>query len=203
MKGGGALSQRPAAWYCEAMREGPLHWHELDRTLVQRCGVFDLYRSRRRNGHREGDFHLLTARDWANVVPVLEAGGRHERFVMVRQYRHGIDQVTVEFPAGLIELDEGPEAAAARELLEETGFRARRLVGLGAIVPNPAFMNNTCHSFCAEGLERVEELRLDELEVLEVLEVPLEELQRQIGQAPYVNSMTALALFWYLRYRSA
>jgi len=178
-----------------------LHWEELDSSLIQDCRVFDLYRSRRRNGAREGDFFLLRARDWVNVVPVLRGPGGQERFVMVKQYRNGIDRVTVEFPAGLIESGEAPESAAARELLEETGCRAERLALIGTMAPNPAFMNNRCHSFYADGLERVEELSLDELEVLEVLEVPVEELEERIGQAPYENAMTALALFWYLRSR--
>jgi len=176
-----------------------LHWDELESTLIQSCRVFDLYRSRRRNGTREGEFYLLRAQDWVNVVPVLRDREGGERFLMVKQFRNGIERVTVEFPAGLIEAGEQPADAAARELLEETGCRAESMVPIGTIVPNPAFMNNTCYSFCARGLEKVEELALDELEVLEVLEVPVEELRERIGQAPYENGMTALALFWYLR----
>ena len=181
--------------------DGALLWEELESSLIQSCRVFDLYRSRRRHGDKEGEFYLLKARHWVNVVPVLGGSEGPERFLMVKQYRQGIDRVTVEFPAGLIEEGEDPRAAAERELLEETGCKAGRIVPIGTIVPNPAFMDNTCFSFLAEDLVRVEELSLDDLEVLEVLEIPVRELERRIGEEPFLNSMTALALFWYLRYR--
>jgi ADP-ribose pyrophosphatase len=176
-----------------------LSWQEIHSSLIQACGIFDLYRSRRRNRSREGDFYLLRARNWVNVVPVLP-GPDGVRFLMVRQYRQGIEGVTVEFPAGLVEEGEKPDRAAARELLEETGCRAR-LVPIGTIAPNPAFMDNLCYSFLAEDLQRVAEPSLDELELLEVVEVPAAILEQAIGTAPFLNSMTALAYFWYLRSR--
>jgi ADP-ribose pyrophosphatase len=182
--------------------DGSLHWEELDSTLLRRCGVFDLYRSRRRNQDREGDFYLLRARDWVNVVPVLRGPDGSESFLMVKQYRHGIDRVTVEFPAGLIETGEEPLAGARRELLEETGCTAGRILPMGTIKPNPAFMDNTCYSFLAEELVRAEEPSLDELEALQVVQVPVGELEERVGEEPYLNSMTAVALFWYLRHRT-
>ena len=63
------------------------------------------------------------------------------------------------------------------------------------------FMDNTCYSFLAEELVRVQDPSLDELEALQVLEVPVDELEERIGEEPYLNSMTAVALFWYLRHR--
>jgi ADP-ribose pyrophosphatase len=182
--------------------DGSLHWEELDSVLLRRCGVFDLYRSRRRNEEREGDFYLLRARDWVNVVPVLRGAGGAERFLMVKQYRQGIDRVTVEFPAGLVETGEEPLAGARRELREETGFTAGRIVPIGTTAPNPAFMDNTCYSFLAEELVRAEEPSLDELEALQVVQVPVGELEDRVGEEPYLNSMTAVALFWYLRHRT-
>jgi 8-oxo-dGTP pyrophosphatase MutT (NUDIX family) len=192
--------------------DGHLHWETVDSKLVKRCGIFDLYESKRRaQDGREGVFHLLEAPDWVNVVPVVRDGRGRTCFLMVRQYRQGISRTTVEFPAGLIEAGESPEAAAGRELYEETGYRSESLKPIGTIYPNPAFMTNRCYTFLARNLhpengarepaERpVEgENRLDELELLDALLVPIDTVVAEIGRGPFCNSMTVLALYWYQR----
>ena len=143
---------------------------------------------------------MLEAPTWVNVVPVLSQDSLGERLIMVRQFRQGISAPTVEFPAGLAEAGEDPREAAARELAEETGYRARSLEPIGSVAANPAFMTNWCLTFCAEGLTAGTR-RPDALEDLEVLEVPTERLRAAIGQGEFVNSMTAVALLWYLRHR--
>ncbi|MBN2553348.1 MAG: NUDIX hydrolase [Spirochaetales bacterium] len=185
-------------------RDEHLVWKDVSSRLIKRCGIFDLYESQRRtqNG-RQGVFHLLTAPDWVNVVPLLTDERGRSCFLMVRQFRQGISSITVEFPAGLVEPGETPERAAERELLEETGYRSQSLQPIGTIVPNPAFMNNRCHTFLAEDLSRHApaggEHGPDELELLDVLLVPVDTLLARIGRRPYCNSMTALALYWYQR----
>jgi ADP-ribose pyrophosphatase len=193
-------------------RDDHLRWNDIDSRLVKPCGIFDLYESKRRaqNG-KVGTFHLLEAPDWVNVVPLLQDENGVGCFLMVRQYRQGIRRTTVEFPAGLIEPGEQPAAAAERELFEETGYRPKSLKPIGRVFPNPAFMTNRCYTFLAEDLYRggggegSEEGpahgpgRLDELELLDVLLVPMNTLAEQIGEGPFSNSMTAVALFWYQR----
>ena len=83
-------------------------------------------------------FYRIDSADWVNVVPVTPAG----EIVMVRQYRHGLRDVTLEIPGGMVDPGETPEQAAARELLEETGYRAERLEALGSVNPNPALFGN-------------------------------------------------------------
>ncbi len=177
-----------------------LAWRERQRALIARCGIFDLVRSERVAADgRQGSFYLLEAPGWVNVVPVLP--GR--RFLMVRQYRQGLERTTLEFPAGLVESGEEPEQAARRELAEETGRQASSLVPIGRVAANPAFMNNWCSTFCAEGLGPAGKPRPDELERLQVVEVDEAELAEKIGKGELVNSMTMVAWSWYLRYRGA
>jgi ADP-ribose pyrophosphatase len=176
-----------------------LRWTERSRELLARCGVFDVYRSRRvAPDGREGDFHVLEAPDWINVVPVVREPGREPCFLMVRQHRHGADRVTTEFPAGLVEPGELPRAAAARELAEETGHRAGRLAVIGGVAPNPAFMTNWCTTFLAEDLEPTSGASQDALELLETRLVPVSELVASAGTGEYVNSLVVVGLAWYL-----
>jgi ADP-ribose pyrophosphatase len=95
--------------------------------------------------------------DWVNVVAFTSDA----QAVMVRQYRAGIDADTLEIPGGMVDPGETPEAAARRELEEETGFRAERWTFLGVSHPNPALQNNRLHSFLALGCVRVQAPRLD------------------------------------------
>jgi 8-oxo-dGTP pyrophosphatase MutT (NUDIX family) len=175
-----------------------LLWKESFRKKLASCSIFDLYLSRRvaANGQK-GEFALVSAPDWVNVVPVIggEKGGT--RFLMVRQYRHGAEAVTTEFPAGLVDHGEEPRAAAARELLEETGRTAGKLTFLGRVSPNPSFMGNWCHTFLAEDLSEPGEKSLDSLELLETVEVSEREVEKSLGTGEYINSLVMVALLWY------
>ena len=153
------------------------------------------------HGGLRGEFWILEARDWVTVVPVINDPSGRPCFVMVRQYRHGADMITTEFPSGLVEQDEDPADAAVRELREETGHRASRLVPLGALRPNPAFMTNRSFTFAAEGLENDGAQSLDELESLDALTIPVDEVYAQAGRGELVNAMTIVALAEYRNFR--
>lgn len=142
----------------------------------------------------------MDAPDWAGVIPVVETPeGRS--FVMIRQFRHGTRHLSIEFPGGIVDPGEAPASAIARELLEETGYRAEMLVPLGVLSPNPAFMTNTFHAFVAEGcvLERAQ--RLDENEEIEVMLVPEREAIDMIGAEDMGHALMTATLFFYERYR--
>jgi ADP-ribose pyrophosphatase len=175
-----------------------LRWVERSRERVLSSPVFEVYLSHSRAADgREGDFYLLEAPNWVNIVPVVRGEDGLPSFIMVRQHRHGVGVTTTEFPAGLCERGESTDAAAFRELAEETGRKASTMSLLGRLSPNPAFMNNWCYTYLAEGLSPAGEKHLDLLEVLEVVEVPAARLMREIGTGEFVNSLTMAALFWY------
>jgi 8-oxo-dGTP pyrophosphatase MutT (NUDIX family) len=105
----------------------------------------------------------------------------------------------MEFPAGAVDPGETPAHAAARELLEETGYRAAEIRQLGSVSPNPAFMTNRTYTYVARGLEKVSGQNLDEHEILDVLEVSRQELDEKIGLPPWDSAITVQAWYFYLR----
>jgi 8-oxo-dGTP pyrophosphatase MutT (NUDIX family) len=174
---------------------GGRKWRRLSRKELCRTPVFTLTeRESEAPDGRVGRFSVLEAPDWATVVPVI-AGPAGPSFLMVRQYRHGSDEVSVEFPGGVMEPGESPAAAAARELEEETGYTASRIRLAGCVRPNPAIMDNSFNVFLAEGLERKCGQRLDENEVVDAFLVPVEEVRARMGEAPYNHALMATALF--------
>jgi ADP-ribose pyrophosphatase len=175
--------------------EGSIKWNRLGRRELLRCPVFTVAeRENEGPGGRRGRFIVLEAPDWATVVPVLSRGGE-EHFLMVRQYRHGSDELSLEFPGGVVEAGEDPAAAAARELAEETGYAASSLRLAGSVSPNPAIMANRYHVFLAEGLSRPHETDFDEHEAIDSLLVPAREVRASLGSGQYSHALMAAALF--------
>ena len=95
---------------------------------------------------------VLESVDWVNVV-ALDANGRS---LMIRQYRFGVGYTTLETPGGMVDPGEDSKTAAARELLEETGFASDNWSYLGAVEPNPAFHNHLCHHWLAQDVYRAQ-----------------------------------------------
>lgn len=130
----------------------------------------------------------------AAVVPFESA----ERVLLIRQYRHAAGGTIWEVPAGKLD-GEAPERCAARELEEEVGRRAGRLVPLGTILTTPGFTDEVIHLFAAFELEPVPQ-RLDDDEVIEVVPVPLERALAMIWSGELRDAKSALALLHAARH---
>jgi 8-oxo-dGTP pyrophosphatase MutT (NUDIX family) len=181
------------------MNEQELAWHEEGRKTLGRYRIFSVCESVCRSPEGVAKtFSVVEANDWAIVVPVIDAADG-KRFVMVRQWRHGAQTLSLEFPGGVIEAGEDSAAGAGRELLEETGIAAPKLRLLGTLSPNPAFMTNQTHVFLAEDLPEAGVKRLDEDEFLDVETIPVSDVLRDMGKPPYIHALMAAALMLYLR----
>lgn len=170
------------------------HWLLLGSRSLADHRIFEVWADRYRlqpEGH-ERDFVRLAAPDWINVIPITA----DEQVVFVRQYRHGVRALTLEVPGGMVDAGESPEAAALRELREESGYTAPAVEALGAVWPNPAIQDNRCHLFVARGAYRAGDPAPDAYERFEVLTRPLAEVPRMIreGEIRHALVVTAFAL---------
>lgn len=168
-------------------------WERLSSEIRADYRIFRLRvdRSRSPRTGKTHDFYVLESSDWVNVIPLTPEG----QVVLVRQWRHGTRSFTLEVPGGLLESSDSPEEAARRELLEETGCMAGQMLYLGFVEPNPAFLNNKCHTFLAKHVERVSELKQDEKEDIEVLLKPLGQIPRLISEGIISHSLVVAAFY--------
>ncbi len=146
---------------------------------------------------KEHSFFILESTSWVNIIPLTSDG----RVVMVRQYRHGTGEVTLEIPGGLVEDGDTPETAAMRELVEETGYTVDKVAGLGYVQPNPAIQNNRCYSFVARDVRLTREQSQDEKEDIEVVLKPLSDIPKAIRKGEITHALVLAAFYrFYMEY---
>ncbi len=171
---------------------GLQRWVRLGLDTVYQTRVFDVLRQQSRsprtgNAH---EFFVLDACDWVNIIPLTEAG----EVVFIRQYRHGIEDFTLEIPGGMVDAtDASPQHAAAREMLEETGYGSDDVVPLGWIHPNPAIQANRCHTFLARGAEWRAEPCFEGTEQTEVVLEPLARVPELIREGHISHALVVVA----------
>jgi 8-oxo-dGTP pyrophosphatase MutT (NUDIX family) len=150
------------------------------------------------SGREIGSYWIQEFPPWVSVVAVTAA----DQIVLVRQYRPGLGEVHFEIPAGAVEDGEAPEAAARRELREETGYGGGRWRPLTTLSANSALQTNLSHTFLAEGVERLGDAEPEATEDLRVHLVPVGDIERLVDEGEVVQSLHAAPLLRYLLLRS-
>ena len=169
-------------------------WQRVSSQVAHRFNVFELLVEQRVSPRtdRTMDTVVLECSDWVNVVALTPT----QDAVMIRQFRFGTQQVTLEIPGGMIDPGESPLHAAQRELREETGYAAARWTSLGKVAPNPAIQRNWLHTFLAEDCRLVGEQQPDPGEDIEVELMPLADIPRRIASGEIDH---ALVLVGFLK----
>ena len=182
------------------MKEENLNWEEVSTEHIVQDEWIDFRRSAYRSpdGRIFQPYYSFTRRNYVVVVASDEEG----RFLCVRQFRHGIGQVTTEFPAGAIEQKDGenPEEAALRaakrELREETGCESDCWHHLLTIPSNATISDNYVWLFAAENCRKTSGQELDEMERIGVLTHTAEEIDAMLAGGEFPQAVHALA--WLL-----
>jgi 8-oxo-dGTP pyrophosphatase MutT (NUDIX family) len=151
----------------------------------------EIYRHPRRE--REQDFFVINAPDWVNVIALTAEG----HLVLVKQFRYGIDDFSVEIPGGVIDPGEDCLAAGVRELREETGYVGGPVRLLGSVHPNPAMQNNRCHLVLVENARQAETLDWDPDEELETMALPVDEVYELAYRGAITHAMVLDALLLF------
>ena len=145
--------------------------------------------------NNKGQFYTIETNDWVNIIPVTE----NDEVVMIKQYRHGSQEITLEIPGGLVD-DEHHRDAALRELLEETGYKGETVRYLGAVNPNPAIFNNLCHTYLVDKVKKVSGKKLDPNEDIDVIHIPVAEIPSLIETGVISHALVVVAFhFFFLK----
>ena len=175
-------------------------WRAIADEHLQHCKVFDVHRATMQapTTGKAHPFYRIESPLWVNVVALTA----QDELVMVRQFRQGSRTMTLEIPGGLVDPGETPGEAAARELLEETGYRAGPMTDLGSINPNPALFANRCHMQVAELCEPVAEIQNSATEETVVELLPLAKLPETLRSGGIDHALVVAALYFYQLWRS-
>ena len=187
-----------------------LMWEEVSRKHILTDEWIDLRVSRYRfpDGREFEPFYSYSRRDYVVIVPFDENGD----LICVKQFRQGIKEVTVEFPAGGIERNDGKEygprdpemreeayKAAVRELREETGYESDEWTHLITIPSAPAISDNYANIYVARNCRKVSSQELDDTEYLNVLTIKRDKIDEMIEQGRFQQAVHVMAWLMAIR----
>ena len=130
----------------------------------------------------------------AVILPLMD-----DTIIMEKQYRHPIGKELLEIPAGTLEKGEKPEECAARELIEETGYKAGMLKPLGRCYITPGYCTELMHFFVATNLSKVEHHEMDEDEAIKIVKVRVRDAVRMILKGEIEDAKTICAVLAYVQ----
>jgi ADP-ribose pyrophosphatase len=146
------------------------------------------------SGHIVEDYYVLEYSGWVNAIAITE----DNRVLMVHQYRHAAEIVSLEIPGGVIDDGETPVEALRRELLEETGYQFDDFELLSTLYANPSTANNQTYSYLARGGKKVQEQKLDEQEELIVETFTIAEVKQLLLDNKIAQALHCAGLFYAL-----
>ncbi len=172
------------------------NWLRVKDKVLSETRIFTLMEVLDRSPYntKEHTFCVIDSPDWVNLVPVTEKG----EIVMIRQYRHGSQQVTLEIPGGMVDAGEEPVAAARRECQEETGHIVNHVSPLGVLNPNPALFGNRLHTFFGRVVDIDDKIHVSETEKTEVELVHVSHIRKLMLDGTIDHALVCATLWRFL-----
>lgn len=170
-----------------------LKWKILKRTTIIQDEWIDLEASECQlpNGKVIAPFYVNRSKDFVVIVAVT----KDRELLVEHQYRHGVEKVLLEIPAGGVESEEEMEAAARRELMDETGYWAPSMEFLFKIAPNASNSSNYAWCYLARDIELLGCQNLDETEMLDLTTIPLYKVKNMLCVGMFEQAVHIAALY--------
>jgi len=165
----------------------PSSWDLQSEKLYANCRIFEVRerRFKRRSDGLEGDFYVLDTNDWVNVLAITP----EQKIVLVRQFRFGSRENSLEPPGGVVEKGEDPIIAGIRELEEETGYVGQKPELIGSVRPNAAILSNRCHVVMVREARKTAKLNFDPHEELVTELYPITKLKELVKSGEITHSI--------------
>ena len=165
----------------------PSSWDLQSEKLHANCRIFEVRerRFKRRSDGVEGDFYVLDTNDWVNVLAITP----EQKIVLVRQFRFGSRENSLEPPGGVVEKGEDPIIAGIRELEEETGYVGQKPELIGSVRPNAAILSNRCHVVMVREARKTAKLNFDPHEELVTELYPITKLKELVKSGEITHSI--------------
>lgn len=170
------------------------NWQLLQSELAIDLNIVKIRHDYYKNPRNEKTVKVIAieGNDAANVIAQTKEG----KIIMVRQFRFGIADYTLEVPGGMIDGNEVILEAAQREVKEETGYVGKNWQYLGRILANPVWMDSTIHHYYMDNAELKYALKLDEAEDVEIVLLSPEEVYQKIDNGEIKHPHTISAFYF-------
>lgn len=123
---------------------------------------------------------------------------KEKEVVLIKEYRHGVQEIILQLPGGSVYEGENPLEAAQRELLEETGYQSDTFIEIGRVNPNPANYANTMYAFLALEVEQAIDRNPNESDQIEIMLIPFDNVIAKAKNGELLHSLTISTIFFAL-----
>jgi len=170
-----------------------LKWQIQNKELINDLRLFKILKNQSYHPQKNltHNFIVLDSNDWVNVIPIT----KDNKVALIKQYRAGTEDITLEIPGGVVEKSENFTEAGIRELKEETGLITTEWETLGFVHPNPAIQNNKCHFILAKNCEQTGQTNFDNVEDIEIEIFDLKEIPNLIQSHQITHALVQCAFY--------
>jgi ADP-ribose diphosphatase len=179
-----------------AFKNAPSGWRRESSSEVYSNSYLHLYEDRLNLDGKEKIYLRGKRRDYSTIVPFVS----QSEILAIKSYRHLVDSVQIEVPSGYIEQGESPEQAAIRELEEETGYKAKRIVSVGKYTLDYTMFEQTGYVFAAYDLAKEGKTNFGSMEKIELSIKPVKEIRELLFNGTILNAASIVALYRALDY---